>query len=456
MTPHNTSMAFRLLMLILITPLMAFPQSTAVFLKPHSPAPTGHFDLKLLKKRALQYDQFEWLWVRDQKGNNGWVLKSSTLLPLDFSRQAILSKGEPVHPEPKNYQLPQKTLAQSQVVALIQRHRDWYKIVYKDQGKNYYGWVRSRYLSPYSKDGGYFFSTVETHLRAKPQMKSKILQKVDPGLPIIPLSTKDEWALVSFGKKKGYIPLRNIKSRLDVAIKVRTPKGYFKPHNDLYKDKVLEIFTNPIWVGSGAYSLELKEQPSMTAATLAVVEPWQTLTLQGYSIKKWGKSHVSRWGELWWQDSTIESNVEIIQNLAPQQTRLKKSEIYQIEKSPIIPGLQIASATHGVYRSFDGYQWHPLPSFKNGYPIKFAKNGTLFVGDKISFDQGESFQHFIKWDEVFSALSKGKTPPQGPIQIINVEPNFKDHKKITLSLRVGSNQYMQLYTPNLGKDWRLR
>ena len=189
----------------------------------------------MLKKRAINYDQFEWLWVRDHKGNNGWVLKSSALLPLDFSRQAVLGKGEPIHPQPKNYRLPQKSLEQAQIVNLVGRHRDWYKIVYKENDQKYFGWVQSRYLSPYSKDPGFFFSTKETHLRAKPQMKSQILKKIDPGLPIIPLINKGDWVLVRFSKLKGYIPLHNLPSRIDVAMKIRTPKGYFKPHPKLYK-----------------------------------------------------------------------------------------------------------------------------------------------------------------------------------------------------------------------------
>lgn len=444
------------LLFSLLVSVVAQAQSTPVYVTPHNPAATGHFDLKMLKKQAIAYDQFEWLWVRDEKGHNGWILKASTLLPLDFSRQAILGKGEPIHPQPRNFNLPQKTLPQAQIVTLVKRHRDWYKIIYKDGAQNFYGWVRSRYLSPYSKDAGYFFSTQETHLRQQPQYKSHIIEKIDPGLPIIPLNTKGEWALVQFNKKTGYIPLKNLKSRLDVAMKVRTQKGYFQPHPSLYQQKVLEIFANPIWVGSGAYSLELKQEPDMGSKTVAQVPPWQNLVLQGYSIKRWGKSHVPNWGELWWPDSTIESNVEIIKTLTPQAIRLKVSEIYQIEKSPVIKGLRFASATHGVYRSFDGQNWHPLKPFKNGFPIKVAANGTVFVGDKVSYDHGESFQDFVRWDLVFDSVPNKNRLGQGPIQILNVEPNMKNPKQVTLSLRVGNNKYMQFYTPNLGKSWRLR
>lgn len=457
MTPHNSSMKTLLIILIftLLSP-QGFAQSTPAYLKPNNPAPTGHFDQKTLSQRTLATDQFEWLWVRDSKGHDGWILKSSALLPLDFSRQAILAKGEFIHPKPQNYRQPQTTLKQSQIVTLVDRYRDWYKIIYKEDTRKFYGWVRSRYLTPHSKDGGYFFSTKETHLRKAPKMKSQILRKIPPGIAFAPLNAKGEWAYVNFAGTKGYIPFKNIKSRMDVAIKVRTNKGYYKPHPALYKHKVLEIFANPIWVGTGAYSIDLKSKPDMGASTVATIKPWQSLNLQGYSIKKWNKSHVPRWGELWWPETTIESNVEIIEAVRPQLTLLKKSEIYQLENSPVIPKLQFASTTHGVYRSFDGKSWFPLKNFKHGYPIKVAKNGTLFVADKVSFDHGESFQHYIRWDKIFASLPNKNKLSSGPIQILNVEPHTSNHNNVTLSLKVGTNKYLQMYTPDLGKSWRLR
>ncbi len=455
MTPHNSIMGFILVILLLTSQILS-AQDRPVYLKPNNPAPTGHFDLKLLERRALAYDQFEWLWVRDSLGHNGWMLKSSALLPLDFSRQAILAKGESVYMSPKEYELPQKTLEQSQVVTLVERFRDWYKVIYKNKNANAQGWVRDRTLSPYSKDGGFFYSMTDTYLRQAPQMKAKILKKIDAGVPIIPLNTKDSWALVIFNGQRGYIPMTQIKSRMDIAIKVRTEKGYFKPHPDLYQSAVLEIFANPIWVGTGAFSVELKEKPDMGSKTVAVVKPWQSLAQQGYSIKKWGKSKIPQWGELWWPESTIESNVEIIRDRSIIMTKINKSEIYQIEKSPVVKDLQFASAVHGVYRSFDGSNWYPLASFKNAHPIKVAKNGTLFVGDQVSFDHGESFQHFIRWDKVFETLPSQEQLSKGPVQLLNVEPHSENPKQVTLSLRVGSNKYMQFYTPDFGKNWRLR
>lgn len=427
-----------------------------VYLKPNNPAPTGHFDLKMLERRIIGYDQFEWLWVRDEKGNNGWVLKSLVQLPLDYSRQAVLAKGEALYHEPQDYRVPQSQLPQSQVVSLLERKQDWYKILYKGQQGNRTAWVKERTLSPYTKDGGFFFTTTETQLRDKPQMKAKILERLEPGQVIIPLNTKDSWALVAVGKRRGYIPMTHLRSRVDIAIKVRTSKGYFKPHPDLYKDRILEVFTNPLWVGVGPYTLELKQHPDMGSPSVTTLTPWSQLVRQGYSIKKWAKSTVPEWGELWWPESTLESNVELLEGQKNNLTRLEKNKIYQIEKSPVVQDLQFASTPDGIYRSFDGQQWYPLPGFRNGHPIKVAQNGALFVGDQVSFDHGESFQHFIRWDLILDSLPQKELLGKGPIQILNIEPHHNNPQQVTLSLRLGDNKYLQFYTPDLGQNWRLR
>ena len=428
--------------------------SRAVYLKPNGTIPTGHFGSHSLRKQAVKYDRFQWLWVRNSRGQKGWILKSTALLPLDFSRQAVLIKGQAIYPKPHNYGIVSKKLFRSQVVTLVNRHRNWYKIIFKEKNKKFYGWVESQHLKPYSKDGGYFFSKVKTWLRKQPKVKAKVIIPIDPGLPIIPLNAKGDWALVSFAGHKGYIPFRNMKTRLDTALKVKTDKGYFKPHPALYKQKIVEIFENPLWVGTGTYSLELKSKPDRNSKTVAILSPWESMTLKGYSVKRWGQSEIPGWGKLWWPESTIESNVEVIENFGPKLTLLKKSEIYQIEKSPVIPGLFFASTTHGVYRSFDGQSWYPFKDFKSGLPIKTAANGTLFIGDKVSFDQGESFHHFIRWDRVFDNFPAKARKAKGPIEILNIEPHFDDHRRVTLSLKIGNNRYLHFQTPDLGRNWR--
>ena len=452
---ENTLMTYVLtalsLSLLLSPPLMA--DSKAVYLKPNGSIPTGHFDTQSLKQQAVKYDQFQWLWVRDSRGQKGWILKSTALLPLDFSRQALLTKGKAIHSKPYHYEINPKKLPRSQIVTLVSRYRNWYKIIYKEKNKKPYAWVQAQHLRPYSKDGGYFFSKVKTWLRKEPRIKAKVITPIGPGLPIIPLHAKGDWALVSFAGHRGYIPFRNLRTRLNMALKVKTDKGYFKPHPALYKQKIVEIFENPLWVGTGAYSLELKSRPETGSDTVATLHPWQSMTIKGYSIRRWGQSRIPGWGKLWWPESTIDSSVEIIESFGPKLTLLKKSDIYQIEKSPVIQGLFFASTTHGIYRSFDRQSWYPLKDFKTGLPIKMAGNGTLFIGDKVSFDQGESFHHFIRWDRIFDNFPAKARQAKGPIEILNVEPHFNDHRKVTLSLRVGNNRYLQFQTPDLGQNW---
>ena len=454
MTPHNRGMVLSVFAFLFSFQVCAQP--TPVYLQPNNPAATGHFSQEELKKKALTYETYEWLWLRDSFGHEGWALKSSVMLPLDFSRQAVATKGEAIYQQPKSYIHPVNRLDNSQAVALITRQGDWFKVRYEQNKVVKEGWIPERRLQPYSKDPGIFYSTKESHLRQHPRMKSKILTAVEPGIPLFPKKLLGDWALVSMGKKEGYIPLTNLKSRLDVAMKVRTTLGYVEPQPQLIKEKILEIFANPLWIGTGAYTLELKSQPNMGSNTVTTVSPWQTLTLQGYSIKRWGKSRIYKWGDLWWPDKTIESNTEFLETLQPRTIQLSKNEVMQVEPSPKIPGLVFASTLRGVFRSFDGKTWMPLPGFKHGYPIKITSNGTLFIGDKVSFDHGESFNEYIRWDKILGAIPIERRLGHAPIQILNVEPNEKRPERISLSVKFGQKRVVQVYTPDFGRSWRLQ
>ena len=455
MTPHNIPMELIFSLLLSLNALGANHRSVPVYLAPNNPAATGHFKHSELKKSARAYRQYEWLWVRDSFGHEGWVLKSSVMLPLDYSRRAILSKGEVIFEKPRAAGLPIKRMQDNQIVGIIKRQGDWYKIVFVHNEKNAAGWVKAKHLQPYSKDPGLFYSMASTWLKQKPQIKTRRLVKVEPGIPLRPIKIKGNWTLVQLGKKKGWIELKHLKSRIDVAMKVRTKEGYYQPHPSLIKKSIVEIFSNPLWVGTGAYTVELKSKPDMGSNTVTTVKKWQSLTLQGFSVKRWGKSYVRRWGELWWPDQTLESNIEIIENFKPKTTLLSRGEIYQVERSPSIDGLRFASTLRGVFRSFDGKNWHPLPAFKNGYPIKISKNGIVFVGDKVSFDHGESFQEYIRWDKILTAIPIERRLGHAPIQILNVEPSRKNSKHVTLSVKLGNDRIVQVYTANLGKSWQM-
>ena len=439
----------------LLSSIIASAQTVPVYLKPNHPAPTGHFNKSELTHKTVHNEEFEWLWVKDVSGRQGWVLKSLVMLPLDFSRQAVLARNNVIFSKPTPSASTQR-LERAQIVSLVKRQNEWYKIYYRDGKKNNYGWIKSRYLQPYSKDPGVFYSTATMSLRKAPQLKAPVVDVVHSGDRLLPIRLKKNWAYVQKGKKKGYLPIKYIKSRLDVAMKVRTPKGYFKPHKSLLSGKITEIFANPLWLGTGNFSVELKAQPSMSANNVTTLRPWQSLTMQGFSIKKWGKtSHMRNLGSVWWPIETVESNIELPAHYSKMVNNLSKDKIFQLVYNPKVKGLRFASTLEGVYRSFDGIEWYPLPGFRSGYPLTMTRTGTLFVGDKVSFDHGESFHEYIRWDKILDLIPKTQEKGFAPIQIIKVQPKAQDINKIKISMRMGYKRHVEVFTNDFGKSWTL-
>ena len=178
---------------------------------------------------------------------------------------------------------------------------------------------------------------------------------------------------------------------------------------------------------------------------------------QGYSIKNWRQSRVRSLGKVWWQESTVESNIELVDLKKEKQFHdINPNQVYKRLSSPVVPGLSFVSTTSGIYRSFDGEKWSPVGDFEYGYPIWVAQNGALFVADQISFDHGESFQNFVRWDLVFNSIPNHESHHGDTIRILNIETEPGSYERITLRLKIGKRRPIEIYTANMGQSWRLK
>jgi len=438
----------------LLLPLSAFAIAIPGYLRPTHPAPTGHYHHEDLLSHTREYDEFEWLWVRTPAGTQGWTLKSSVLLPLDFSRKAVLEGSYLIYDNPGLKQGTAIRLKGERVVSVLSRKRRFYKITYKDKGRAHTGWVKDQHLQPVTKDAGYFIATDDVNVRSRPKKNGKVVAQFPAETRLIPVKVVGHWVHVRKGKLHGYVPLSKLKTRLDVASKLRTRGGYHKPHRKYFGTKIVEIFPNPLWVGTGDYTLDLKSQPDMSSKTVATLKPWASMSLRGHAVQRWGHSFLPGTGKVWWPAEFIESSVRVPKSNDSQAYKLPKKSILQELQSPLVKGLRFASTPYGIFRAQKGKYWRQVGPFKKGQPLTMSANGTLFVGDKVSFDHGESFKEYIRWDKVFEALPDSGASHREPIRIVQVAPQGKGNKTIYVSLKVGEKENYTLMTPDFGKSWK--
>jgi len=115
-------------------------------------------------------------------------------------------------------------------------------------------------------------------------------------------------------------------------------------------------------------------------------------------LRKWNQSKIENHGNVWWQEPNFKK-----QSVAPiiiTSNELQGREIYSKSTSKSKKPIFIASAS-GIFISKDNFSWKLLSQFgEDNYPVAIGPKNTLIVGDKISFDEGITFQNYLRWDQI--------------------------------------------------------
>ncbi len=439
-------------MLLLLTPLVKAiphpsvqtPQAVAVYLKPYSAVPTGHYNAEILKKRLTRQEKIQWLLVRSSYGVSGWTPLQNLLTPLHFSSKAQLLAGSPLYASMDSYRpLENLKTRDEETVALLQVQNNKAQIRIGTREL----WTSTEYLYPVEKDPGVFYSKKDLALRSSTNVKSQHVLRVPRGARLKPLSMDAKWVKVEFQQKRGYVPLTDVITRIDIASRLKTEKGLEVASRKHLGQKIYSIFINPLWLGSGPNRIPLFESPSAASPVIGTVDPWQTLTKQDSIEQEWAQSEVSQLGSVWWQ---VPQERTIFKKLV----RLSLAEIREVKENPLFDHVKIASAG-GLFRSTDGLLWTPLKGFEKSSPaFAFSADGILFVEDKISFDNGENFSPFVFWENLFKTLKQSNINPRNQVKIIGIETLNRTSQQLVLRLDIGASRSVSVYTANRGRDWQ--
>lgn len=134
-------------------------------------------------------------------------------------------------------------------------------------------------------------------------------------------------------------------------------------------------------------------------------------------IRKWNQSHVKQHGYIWWQEPSSNKETPIIISTDELKNRTVFSKIStnpsRTSQNPSRPkSLSIASA-NGIFISQDESSWKFLSRFgEKNYPVAIGPKNTLIVGDQISFDEGLTFQNYLRWEQI--TLQTQKTLNHAP------------------------------------------
>lgn len=430
--------------------------ATPLYLSPQHILATGEKPKSVLEKITSDIDVQTWVKVRSAKGQEGWVKWTELIAPIALSQKARLKSQAPVRLKPYLSDLPLTSFQNQKEVQITGFQGSWIKIR-SFANPDLEGWVESNDLTPTGKDIGYLVNTRTVNLHLDP-FKSAKFTTLAVGQWLRPVKFEKSWLKVEYKNETGashfgYLAYDDtFLSRLKIASQIRTKEGQKQKTQVVFgKDKIFEIEIHEDWYYSGANQVLLRDSPDKLSKTLATISPFAPLIRLDEKRERWGKAVVDG-SPVWWPILTEESLDSDLSKKTFSIQELKKRELFDLAQNPTVPTLAFASA-RGVFKTTDSKTWHKIEEFQEeNHVMAVAKNGTVFIGDKRSSNNGETFEPYIRWDSLLDAISNKNHLRNTKLLITKIEPKNASGQDLILTLDVGY-QNLKVRSFDGGQSW---
>lgn len=239
--------------------------------------------------------------------------------------------------------------------------------------------------------------------------------KLKAGTTLSITSVRTDWSCGSDAESQVCVPTDKLLLAIDAAKKVQDSEG--KWHSVKFRKgsqmllstgqllpiasiKAWEAHTNLAFIRPIPRGTEAHYHPPANAPAFSKV------ILLKQQIRRWHQSIMPAHGNVWWQtpDRTQAGPGIILTHDELQGRRIfDGTPILKTINKNFSEGLlrpAIVSAD-GVFLSRDGETWSLLEQFgETNHPVAFGPRKSLVVGDQISFDEGRTFQNYLRWDHI--------------------------------------------------------
>jgi hypothetical protein len=411
-----------------------------VYLRTNSQFPSGHNSRQLLENRNRKYASQRWFKVETKDKAHGWIAEDDSISALKLVNQAKLTEATNLYSERSNSALEKHALKAGDVVRIIDIMGSWALVRTSIRPIGIHdAWIPTQKLTPVLPPAANvgeqkFFLTHTTNLFALPNRHGAVDAQI-PASTIVVLvpnqALSNEWLEVQTKLGKGYVLRSEAVAAVDLG-----PTGL----------KLIEDST------------PLRAAPFPDAPTIRHLATDTQLKMIDQHTLRWGFAKVPELGEVWWPtthyaraNSDMRPAAEHIKN-----RELFRRKIFDMASSPLIPQLKFASA-QGVYRTTDNEEWTKIQQFEDkNYPIAIAGEGTVFVGQFMSEDQGETFREWIRWDSLVDTIRRNFRISPRSMRIQEIRPEDPKGQRVILRLSVGDGGQVKLLTENQGRTWRVR
>ncbi|MGZ3745347.1 MAG: hypothetical protein ACXWRA_16255, partial [Pseudobdellovibrionaceae bacterium] len=371
------------------------------------------------------------------------VIRDVQLTKNLLSKESLDLLKEPQEAAPRIATVKAKTPLQ-----VLRTNSYWAELL--DDKTKLRGWAPLHLLEAPVEDQGVFVTLIDTFLKKTPQNSSSVITTVPRLQRLLPLGIEKNCLKVSYQGHIGYLDLANLAGRGDFAmwayheskgwlgISHRENASLFTVDNQKYPLQKFIAF-NPYTLRGIACQKLTEDGPSIRSR----------VEIDSSKAHRWALSILEGHGSVWWRMDEAPNSPQILSEKQITSEQLLKREVSAVAfAAKSTKGLVSAQ---GVFRTDDGKIWKEIPLFEGkNFPVAIHPDGIWYVGNYRSFDEGKSFETYIKWDKLAEQIqaSLHKTPRH--LRITQIEP--LSHSRLRILLDTGT-QKIKMQAHVLSQEW---
>lgn len=404
-----------------------------VYLNPSSLFSSGSFPREVLERKTHDIRLEAWFKVKTADNKIGWLPSDHVLTALDLTQYVYTKDAVRIRTTAHMESLNAYTWPPDLRLRVIETRGDW---VLCERQTSLSGpkasWMRTNELKIKAEELGKAWLKSNTRMTASPSPTSHFLDSLPAHRFVQVLGeTKDTLKIQTAGYN-GYIA----KSQA-VTLKSLAPHAVYPKFSYNLK------------------RIPLRREASEDSAEVVELKEVAEMKVLDRELQKWGQVKISDEGTFWWaiDDDSLSSDSSS-DTIQLSTSELFERKIYDMVSSPDIPYLKFASA-RGIFKTLDGKVWTQVAQFKDeNYPLAVSPNGNIFIGAFVSSDHGETFEPYLRWENVITAARlKFHSSPRF-LQLLKVIPLDFSGNELELKMDIGLKAPNRFRSLDHGATWQ--
>lgn len=411
--------------------------------------PSGQASRDDLEAKILRRDFEPWLRITWNK--KSYEVPGETVIrDVQVTQNLIAKETLKLVKEPQDSAKTAGMVSAKTILKVLRTNSYWAEVV--DSKQKIQGWVPLHLLESPVEDEGVFITLIDSFLKKTPHNSSAIITTVPRMQRLTSLGIEKTFLKVSYQGHVGYLDLANLVGRADFAMwAYNKNKGWLgishRENGFLFtvdNQKIpLEKFIafNP-YVNRGVACQKLMDDAPSIRSRVEIGDN---------KAHRWALSALEGHGTVWWRMEEPENSTknEVVNQITTEQLMKREVSAFALAGKT---SKGLASAD-GIFRTEDGKTWKEIPLFEGkNYPVAVHPDGIWYVGNYRSFDEGKTFEPYIKWDKLAERIQVGihKTPRH--LRIAQIEPLPNSRIRILVDTGV---QKVKMQAHILSQEWMM-